>query len=137
MTQFIVSIIWSYFFAPRDAWGGLSWRILSPRGIVPNIVLGIVGSFQIQTEWLGWEVVALASSYLGPTALAAQSILLTSASLFYQIPYALSVASAVRTGNLLGLQNPKLARTTSRVSMALSMIIAVTNSGLLILFRVT
>jgi MATE family multidrug resistance protein len=59
----------------------------------------------------------------------------TSASLFYQIPYALSVAAAVRCGNLLGAQRPALARTTSRVVLAIAVIIAGFNSLLLVVFR--
>lgn len=70
----------------------------------------------VASEWWCWEIVGLASSFLGPTALAAQSILrasfsyprsafaddqlaVTSASLFYQLPYAISVAGAVRVGS--------------------------------------
>lgn len=118
----------------------------------------------------------LASSFLGPEVLAAQSILrafpiviplrkvilrvtidiaVTSASLFYQIPYSLSVAGAVRVGSkfiplissparaksiiysqdLLGCQRPKQARTTSRVAMGIAVVVASVNSLLLVLFR--
>lgn len=87
------------------------------------------------SEWWSWEIIGLASSFLGPEALAAQSVLLTSASLFYQVPYALSVAGAVRVGNLLGAQRPGLARTASRVTMALAIVIAGVNSILLLCLR--
>ncbi|KAK4705275.1 multidrug resistance protein, MATE family, partial [Phenoliferia sp. Uapishka_3] len=96
-SMFIVSMIYAYFYAPRDAWGGFSWAIVHDLGI--NIRLGLAGTAMVASEWWCWEIVGLASSFLGPTTLAAQSILLTSASLFYQIPYALSVAGAVRVGN--------------------------------------
>lgn len=52
-----------------------------------------------------------------------------------QIPYAVAVAGAVRVGNLLGAQRPKLAQTASRVAMGLAILIAGVNSILLIVLR--
>jgi hypothetical protein len=96
-TQFIVSLLYAINFAPRTAWGGLSLAMFQDLGI--NIRLGIAGVAAVSSEWWCWECVGLASSFLGAEALASQSVLLTSASLFYQIPYALSVACAVRVGS--------------------------------------
>jgi len=44
---------------------------------------------------------AVATSQLGPVALATQSVLLVSSSTTYQAPYAVSVATSVRYANLL------------------------------------
>ncbi|KAK4052808.1 ethionine resistance protein [Microbotryomycetes sp. JL201] len=131
--MFLTSIVYAVWFAPRDAWGGFSKDIFRNLGL--NIKLGLAGTAMVASEWWCWEVVGLASSFLGPTALAAQSVLLTSASLFYQIPYSLSVAAAVRVGNLLGAQRPKTARVASRATMALAIVVAGVNSVLLIIFR--
>lgn len=87
------------------------------------------------TEWWSWEIIGFASSFLGPTTLAAQSVVTTISSLFYQIPWALAVAGGVRIGNLLGAQRPKLARTASRVAMGLSVLIATANFVLLVGFK--
>jgi MATE family multidrug resistance protein len=100
-----------------------------------NIKLGLAGTAMTASEWWSWEIIGLASSFLGPEALAAQSVLTTSASFFYQVPYALSVAAAVRVGNLLGAQRPGLARTASRVTMLVAIAIAGVNSILLLCLR--
>lgn len=131
--MFIVSLSYSYFLAPRRAWGGFSYEIFEDLG--ENLKLGLSGYLLVGSEWLSWEAVGLASSFLGTRTLAAQSILLTSASVFYQVPYSLSVASAVRIGNLIGSQRPDLARTSSRVSLAIAAAASLANSLLLIIFR--
>lgn len=95
--MFLVSIAYAIFFVPRDAWGGFSWDMFRDLGL--NVKLGLAGTAMVASEWVAWELIGLASSFLGPTALAAQSVLLTSASAFYQIPYSLSVAAAVRVGS--------------------------------------
>lgn len=105
-------------------------------------------------RWWSWEIVGLASSYIGPRALAAQSVLsrslytrvpiqltaclilyfsiaVTTSALFYQLPYAVSAAAAVRVGNLLGAQQPKLAQTSSRVTFILAFALALLNSAVL------
>ncbi|KAL8280344.1 hypothetical protein RQP46_007261 [Phenoliferia psychrophenolica] len=99
-SMFVVSLVYAYFYAPREAWGGFSWAIMHDLGI--NIRLGLA---------------------------------VTSASLFYQIPYALSVAGAVRVGNLLGAQRPNRARVASRVTMYIAVIVAGANSSALVLAR--
>lgn len=122
--MFITMFLYSIFRAPRDAWGGWTPELLSGFGL--NIKLGLAGIGMVGSEWWSWEIVGLATSFLGPTALAAQSVLrewwgfmllfllsirmltrsppprlsaVTSASAFYQFQYALSVAAAVRIGS--------------------------------------
>lgn len=99
----VVAILYSYLFVPRDAWGGISMDIFSDLGI--NIRLGLAGTAMVASEWSAglfllssttvklmrrdrwcWEIVGLASSFLGPTALAAQSVLRMSRShVFYEM----------------------------------------------------
>ncbi|GAA5836748.1 hypothetical protein JCM9279_007648 [Rhodotorula babjevae] len=129
----LVMVLYAVFAAPRDAWGGLSKDCLRDLGL--NLRLGISGIGMVGSEWWSWEIVSLASSLLGSTALAAQSVLLTSASFFYQVQYALSVAAAVRIGNLLGAQKPHLARIASRCTIFIAIAVSALNSVLLILVR--
>lgn len=49
-----------------------------------------------------FEVLALAVSYLGPEAMAANSVVGTAQFVFYQPALAISIAASVRLGNLLG-----------------------------------
>lgn len=131
--MFVTLLIYSILYAPRTAWGGFDKRMFSGLGL--NFRLGLAGIAMVGSEWWCWEIVGLATSYLGPTALAAQSVLLTTASLFYQCQYALSVAAAVRIGNLLGAQKPHLARLASRMTILIAVIVSAFNSLVLVLFR--
>ena len=67
----------------------------------------------------------MAASLLGPVALATQSVLLVSASTTFQAPYALSIAAAVRVGNLLGESNAKRAAISTHASFFIASLIAV------------
>lgn len=59
----------------------------------------------------------------------------TSASLLYQLPYGLSVAAAVRVGNLVGARLPYAARESAKMAWILSVIIGVLNSSLLLVLK--
>ncbi|KAG8752519.1 hypothetical protein FRC12_011911 [Ceratobasidium sp. 428] len=89
----------------------------------------------IASEWWSWELVGLAASQLGPIALAAQSVLLVSASTAYQAPFALGVATTVRIGNLLGSRHGKKAKIAAEVSLSLSLMLAVFLCTFLTVFR--
>ncbi|KAK8858652.1 hypothetical protein IAR55_002881 [Kwoniella newhampshirensis] len=97
--------------------------------------LGLAGTIMLSSEWWAWEACALAASLLGPTTLAAQSVLLSTASTFYQVPASLGIASAVRVGNLLGAGRGWEAKWASRACLFLSVTFAVLNSVILLVFR--
>ncbi|KAJ4475995.1 hypothetical protein C8J55DRAFT_562035 [Lentinula edodes] len=63
-------------------------RALHPTGLGILLILGLGGIGQTALWW-AWELVGLAASLLGPTALAAQSVLLVSCSTTYQVPFSL------------------------------------------------
>jgi multidrug resistance protein, MATE family len=60
----------------------------------------------------------------GPTALAAQSVLLITASVAFQTPYSLGMAATVRVGNLLGLGSAHKAKVASETAIGMSFMIA-------------
>ncbi|KAJ4482838.1 mate-domain-containing protein [Lentinula edodes] len=119
----------SYQNEMRPAWHPLSMRALHPTGLGTLLILGLGGVGQTASEWWAWELVGLAASLLGPTALAAQSVLLVSCSTTYQVPFSLGVATSVRIGQLLGLARPRLAKLAAHAAIllgfALSLIFSV------------
>ncbi|KAF4618730.1 hypothetical protein D9613_010162 [Agrocybe pediades] len=129
----IMSIIYGVVYAPRTAWCAPSHRMFSNLGIL--VRLGLSGVGQTASEWWAWELMALAASLIGPIALATQSICLISASTTFQAPYALSIATAVRIGNLLGQGNAKRAAVTSTTSMLLALAIGFCSSTMFFVFR--
>jgi len=129
----IASIVYGIFFVPSTAWNPISRRSFTNLSVL--VRLGMAGIGQTASEWWSWELIGLAASLLGPTALAAQSVLLVSASTSYQAPFALSVASSVRIGNLLGEQNALRAGVASKVSMLLALAFAGISSTIFLIFR--
>ncbi|PVG02567.1 MATE efflux family protein [Serendipita vermifera] len=126
-------VVYGLWFAPRVAWHPLTWDCFNGLGFL--FKLGSAGVVQVAAEWWSWELVALAASQIGSLELAVQSVLLTSASTSYQAPYALSAATSVRVGNLLGARNAKGAALATRVSIFLALIIALVLSAIFMIFR--
>ncbi|SPC67320.1 uncharacterized protein UHOD_02957 [Ustilago sp. UG-2017b] len=120
---------------PRDAWDGFTTAAFKWEGIKPVLYLGFTGMISLAAEWWAWEIVGLVTSQLGVVALAAQSVLLVSSSVTYQLPFGASVATAVRVGNLLGANRPAEAKISSRVALILSLAMGGLNSALLLIFR--
>ncbi|KAJ3791836.1 hypothetical protein GGU11DRAFT_823204 [Lentinula aff. detonsa] len=108
----------------RSAWHPLSMRALHPTGLGTLLTLGLGGVGQTASEWWAWELVGLAASLLGPTALAAQSVLLVSCSDTYQVPFALGIATSVRIGQLLELGRPRLAKLAAHAAILLGLVLA-------------
>ncbi|PIL27343.1 transporter [Ganoderma sinense ZZ0214-1] len=129
----ILSIVYGLFFVPKTAWHPLSMRCFTSLGVL--VQLGLSGVGQVASEWWSWELVGLAASQLGPTALATQSVLLVSASTTYQAPFALSVASSVRIGNLLGEENSKRAAVAAKCAIVMSLVISAVWSTMFMIFR--
>ncbi|KAI0674131.1 MATE efflux family protein [Trametes maxima] len=129
----LMSIVYGVFFVPKTAWHPLSRRCFTSLGVL--VQLGLSGVGQVASEWWSWELVGLAASQLGPTALATQSVLLVSASTTYQAPFALSVASSVRIGNLLGEENAKRAGVAAKCAILMSLVISAVWSTMFLAFR--
>jgi len=100
-------------------------HVFSKLGTVTS--LGLAGTIMVSSEWWAWEACALAASMLGPVSLAAQSCLLSTTSTFFQVPASLGIASAVRTGNLLGAGRGWEAKWASRTSLIMSIFFSACN----------
>ncbi|KAG1807494.1 MATE efflux family protein [Suillus subaureus] len=129
----ITSVIYGVFFVERTAWHPLSRRSFTSLGLLVQLGLGGVG--QVASEWWSWELIGLAASLLGPTALATQSVLLSTCSSTFQAPFSLGIATSVRIGNLLGERNARRAEVSAIVAILLSAVIAAFFSAVLLTFR--
>ncbi|OCF45939.1 MATE family multidrug resistance protein [Kwoniella heveanensis CBS 569] len=131
---FLASLLWILFYGPREAFHPVKFQhCFSKLGTVTS--LGLAGTIMLSSEWWAWEACALAASILGPVHLAAQSVLLSTASTFYQVPASLGIASAVRVGNLLGAGRGWEAKWASRACLLWSLIFAIINSSTCVIFR--
>ncbi|KAI9319797.1 mate-domain-containing protein [Dichotomocladium elegans] len=116
-----------------EAWGGWSREAL--HGWWPFLKLAIPGILLVCSEWWAFELAALAASYLGTVDLAAQSVLQTSISATFTIPYGISVAASNRVGNALGGSDGLMAKRASTVALIFAVGFAALNSTFLMVSR--
>jgi len=118
-----------YLVRGRECWGGFSRKAL--RNWWPMIRLALPGLVMVLAEFLAFEILTLAASWIGATHLAAQSVLSTITALTYQIPFPLSIAASTRIANLIGatLSNP--AKVAARVAVVGAVLVGIVNITLL------
>ncbi|KAJ5178629.1 Multi antimicrobial extrusion protein [Penicillium coprophilum] len=121
--------IYVYFFVGSECWCGFNKRAFQNWG--PMIRLALPGLIMVEAECLAFEILTLGSSYLGTSALAAQSILATIASITWQIPFPLSIAGSTRIANLIGATLVDAAKISAKVSLCGAAIVGVFNMVLL------
>ncbi|KAI0034870.1 mate-domain-containing protein [Vararia minispora EC-137] len=115
-------------FSPTHArnktWGGLRLRAaFSARGCLLFLRLALPGILMVGTEWAAFEIVALAAGRLGSTALAAQSVIMTSDQILNTIPFGIGVAASTRVGSLIGARSAHGARFAGHMSALMSVLV--------------
>ncbi|OZJ02302.1 hypothetical protein BZG36_05065, partial [Bifiguratus adelaidae] len=123
-------ILYIRYVAGAEAWGG--WTRACLKGWSEYLRLAIPGILMVCTEWWAFEVVALAASYLGTVSLAAQSIVLTSATVVYTIPFGISIAASNRIGNLLGARLALHAEKAAKTAVVFALVFGSINSIILL-----
>lgn len=86
-------------------------------------------------EFIAFEIITLSSATFGVSTLAAQSICSTLGTLFFQIPFATSVAVSNRISKFIGMKEKSQARTSTRSSYVISLILGLFNFTILVVFR--
>ncbi|CAE6514476.1 unnamed protein product [Rhizoctonia solani] len=124
---------YTYLLVSRKAWHPIGRQTFQGLGTLYR--LGLSGTGQIASEWWSWEFLGLMSSRFGATSLAAQSVLLVSASVAFQTPYSLGVSVAVRVGNLLGSGDGRRAKVAAETAIGMSIITALAMSTIIMVFR--
>lgn len=125
--------IYVYLFVGSECWCGFTRRAFQNWG--PMIRLALPGLIMVEAECLAFEILTLASSYFGTSALAAQSILATISSITWQIPFPLSIAGSTRVANLIGATLVDAAKTSAKVSLCGAAIVGIFNMILLSALR--
>ncbi|CAO3644649.1 unnamed protein product [Cunninghamella echinulata] len=132
--MFLLLLIYIFVLGNGKAAFG-QWQRECLKEWSPFLRLAFFGVLTVVTEWVAFEIVSLAASYLGSVDLAAQSILITLSSLTYTIPYGLSVAVANRVGNALGEANGQKASCATKVSLGFAVLLSVINSAVILVFQ--
>ncbi|KAE8333602.1 mate-domain-containing protein [Aspergillus sergii] len=121
--------LYVYFIDGAECWNGFTTKALRNWG--PMVRLALPGLVMVEAECLAFEVLTLASSYLGTTPLAAQSVLSTIASIMFQVPFPLSISGSTRVANLIGATLVGPAKISAKVTMGYAVIVGMLNMLLL------
>lgn len=81
------------------------------------IRLGFPGTVMLCSEWWAYEILAIFASMLGTAQVAAQTIILQTASLAFMIPLGLGVACSSLVGNAIGAGMVPLAKDIGKLSI--------------------
>ncbi|KAI7859052.1 mate-domain-containing protein [Circinella umbellata] len=131
--MFILLICYIFFVDGAAGWGGFSRRALQNWG--PFLKLVGPGILMVGTEWIAFEVVALAAGRLGTTSLAAQSVIMTTDQVLNTVPFGISIATSNRVGNLLGSAWPVGAKYSANLSATLAASVGVVIMIIMLIVR--
>lgn len=131
----IALFLYVRFVDGYQCWGGFDRRAL--KNWMPMIKLALPGLIMVEAEFLAFEILTLSSSWLGPTELAAQSVLGTITGITFQIPFPISIAASTRIANLIGATLAIPARTAAKVAAVAAVLVGFFNLLLLSIFRET
>ncbi|KAM9900905.1 hypothetical protein OXX79_004849 [Metschnikowia pulcherrima] len=119
---------------PLECWHGLNIK-KAFQGWSKLIYLAVPGWIMLEAEFLAFEILTLMASYIGTLELAAQSVGSTIASLTYQVPFAIGIASSTRIANYLGAGLGSSAKITTIVALAFGLCISILNFLAIFLFK--
>jgi MATE family multidrug resistance protein len=129
----VLLFLYVRFVDGYQCWGGFDRRALS--NWMPMIKLALPGLVMVLAEFLAFEILTLSSSWLGPTELAAQSVLGSITGITFMIPFPMSVAASTRIANLIGSTLDGPAKVAAKVSMVAAVLVGIFNFLLLSLLR--
>jgi MATE family multidrug resistance protein len=121
----ILLFLYVRFIDGRQCWGGFTKRAFTNWWVM--IRLALPGMVMVEAEWLAFELMTLLSSRFGSEYLAAQSVLVTLATISYQIPFPVSIAASTRIANLIGAGLVDAAKVAAKVAFFMGCFIGVFN----------
>jgi MATE family multidrug resistance protein len=121
------------FVDGRNCWYGLQIKkAFNIRQWATMMSLALNGTVMLLSEFIAFEILTLSASRFGTSALAAQSVASTIATLSFQVPFGVSVAISTRIANYIGAHDLESAIIANKVAYMLAVIIGITNFCLLI-----
>jgi len=124
------------FFHPRfKVYKFSQWQAIADRYWLKVLKLGTPIGLSIFVEVTLFCIIALLIARLGAATLAAHQVALNVTSIIFMLPLSLSMAITIRTGQLLGRQDPIAARFSSMVGISLGLVIAVISASFIYVFN--
>lgn len=129
----ICLILYVRFIRGSECWGGFDKRAFKNWG--PMVWLAIPGLAVVLAEYLAFEILTFAASWMSTSHLAAQAVLATIIPLVYQIPMPVSIAASTRIANLIGAGLSRPAKTAAKTVLVVACFVGALNTILLIALK--
>ncbi|KAH8904728.1 MATE efflux family protein [Coniochaeta sp. PMI_546] len=129
----LLLVLYVYFIEGSECWKGFSKRAFYNWG--PMVRLALPGMIMIEAQFSVLEILTIAAGQFGTANLAAQSVLVTTTSTAFNIPFPLAIAASTRVANLIGARLVGAARTSAKVALAAGCIVGLFNLTILSTFR--
>ena len=97
--------------------------------------ISIPGLVMVEAEWLAFELLTLAASYLSTTQLAAHSVVMTVCIVMAHVPASIAIAVCTRLGNLVGSKSFPAAKMVMRIYCAAAIVVGLIDALILTLLR--
>ncbi|KAF2670965.1 MATE efflux family protein [Microthyrium microscopicum] len=104
-------------------------------GWTPMLRLALPGLIMVEAEYFAFEVLTIASAQLSTANLAAQTILVTLNSAFWQIPFSISSAGTTAIAQHIGAKSTNSAKASAGVVFVWSLICSAISGTLFFSFR--
>lgn len=129
----ICLILYVRYIRGSECWGGFDQRAFKNWG--PIIWLATPGLVMGLAEYLAFEILTFAASWMSTSHLAAQAVLATIVPLMYQISMSVSIAASTRIANLIGAALPGPAKTAAKIVLVVACFVGAVNTILLIALK--
>jgi multidrug resistance protein, MATE family len=112
-------------FVGFDCWPGLGRQVF--RNWTPMIHLALPSMIMVLAEYTAFGILTVASSRISVAHLAAQTIVMNLVTLFFTLPFPLSIAASTRFATLIGASRPKAAMVVAKTTYAYALLLGVVN----------
>ena len=114
-------------------WVGFERATFKDWGSV--IKISLPGVFMVEAEWLAFEVLTVAASYLSATELAAQALIMTIGVVMAHITYPIAIVVATRLGTLIGSDRLYAAKVATRAFCIAAVVVGIIDGLVVTLLR--
>jgi len=117
-----------------DTWPSM-WSLDIVRGWPGYLKYGAPAAASLFIEWGSFEVNAAISANLGSIPLAAHSVVVQTAGLWYTPPLGIAISASALVGNMLGANEPEIARMYTVIALVLEAMWGFINGGIGMIYR--
>lgn len=89
----------------------------------PYLRIGVMGMLMLCFEWWAFELLAIFTGLLGVKDLAAEVVIINMVTFIFMLPLGISYAASALTGNFLGENKVKVAKTFAALTVVLDVIV--------------